>query len=121
KVTTWLTVNAGVRFTHFAGLLQEDVGSPRAGVAIQIPRLKWVLRGAYSRFYHPPPISTVSGPLLNLAVNQGFGFLPLLGERDEQHSVGLTIPIQGWAFDFDYFRNGAHNFFDHTPIGNSNI
>jgi hypothetical protein len=121
KVTTWLTVNGGVRFTHFAGLLQEDVGSPRVGVAIQIPRLKWVLRGAYSRFYQPPPINTVSGPLLDLAVSQGNGFLPLRGERDEQHNVGLTIPLRGWAFDFDYFRTGAHNFFDHNVIGNSNI
>jgi hypothetical protein len=121
KVTTWLTVNGGVRFTHFAGLLQEDVGSPRVGVAIQIPRLKWVLRGAYSRFYQPPPINTVSGPLLDLAVSQGNGFLPLRGERDEQHNAGLTIPLRGWAFDFDYFRTGAHNFFDHNVIGNSNI
>ncbi|HEV3038987.1 MAG TPA: TonB-dependent receptor [Candidatus Angelobacter sp.] len=121
KVTTWLTINGGVRFTHYSGLLQEDVGSPRVGVAIQIPRVKWVLRGAYSRFYQPPPVDTVSGPLLDLAVSQGFAFLPLRGERDEQHNVGLTIPLRGWAFDFDYFRNGAHNFFDHNPIGNSSI
>ena len=29
--------------------------------------------------------------------------------------------MRGWAFDFDYFRTGAHNFFDHDVIGNSNI
>ena len=121
KVTSWLTVNGGIRFTHFAGLLQEDVGSPRLGAAIQIPRLKWVIRGTYSRFYQAPPINTVSGPLLDLAISQGVGFLPLRGERDEQHEIGLTIPLHNWAFDFDYFRTGAHNFFDHNVIGNSNI
>jgi hypothetical protein len=49
------------------------------------------------------------------------GFLPLRGERDEQHDVGLTIPVRGWVFDFDHFRTGAHNFFDHDALGNSNL
>jgi len=121
KVASWLTVNGGVRFTHFSGLIKENVGSPRLGAAIQIPRLKWVIRGAYSRYYQAPPLNTVSGPLLDLAINQGVGFLPLKGERDEQHEVGLTIPVHGWAFDFSHFRTGAHNFFDHNVIANSNI
>ncbi|HEV3315814.1 MAG TPA: TonB-dependent receptor [Candidatus Angelobacter sp.] len=121
KATSWLTVNAGMRFTHFSGTLDENVGSPRLGLAIQIPRLKWVLRGTYSRFYQAPPLSTVSGPLLDLAISQGIAFLPLRGERDEQHEAGLTIPVRGWAFDFDYFRTGAHNFFDHNVLANSNI
>ncbi len=121
KVTTWLTVNGGIRFTHFAGLLKENVGSPRLGAAIQIPRIKWIIRGSYSRFYQAPPLSTVAGPLLDLAVSQGVGFLPLRGERDEQHEVGLTIPVRGWVFDFDHFRTGAHNFFDHDVLANSNI
>ena len=49
------------------------------------------------------------------------GFLPLRGERDEQHDIGLTIPVRGWTFDFDNFRTGAHNFFDHDALGNSNL
>jgi outer membrane receptor protein involved in Fe transport len=121
KLTNWLTLNGGVRFTRFAGLLTETAGSPRAGVAIEIPRLKWVLRGAYSRYYQPPPLDTLSGPLLDLALTQGLGFLPLRGERDEQHEIGLTIPFRGWTIDLDHFRTGAHNFFDHDVIGNSNI
>jgi len=121
KLTTWLTVNGGIRFTHFSGLVQENIGDPRMGVAIKVPKLKWIIRGDYSRFYQAPPINTVAGPLLDLAISQGIGFLPLRGERDEQHEVGLTVPLRGWAFDFDYFRTGAHNFFDHDVLGNSNI
>jgi outer membrane receptor protein involved in Fe transport len=121
QVTKWLSLNAGVRFTRFAGLITETAGSPRAGVAIQIPKLKWVLRGAYSRYYQPPPLDTLSGPLLNVALTQALGFLPLRGERDEQHEVGMTIPLRGWTIDLDHFRTGAHNFFDHDVIGNSNI
>jgi outer membrane receptor protein involved in Fe transport len=80
-----------------------------------------VLRASYSRYYQAPPLSTLSGPLLEFANSQNVGFLPLHGERDEQHELGLTIPLHGWTADFDYFRTGARNFFDHDVIGNSNI
>jgi outer membrane receptor protein involved in Fe transport len=120
KATSWLTLNAGVRFTRFSGLVTETVGSPRLGAAIEIPHLHWVLRGAYSRYYQAPPLDTIS-PDIFTAVDPASGFLPLRGERDEQHEIGLTIPFRNWAFDFDQFRTGAHNFFDHDAIGNSNL
>lgn len=120
KASSWLSLTAGVRFTRFAGLVTETAGSPRLGVAIQIPRLHWVLRGAYSRYYQAPPLDTVSTDVLT-AVSPDQGFLPLRGERDEQHDIGLTIPVRGWVFDFDHFRTGAHNFFDHDALGNSNL
>ncbi len=121
KLTQWLTLNGGVRLTHFSGSLSENAASPRVGAAVRIPRLNWVVRGFYGRYYQAPPLSTVSGPLLAFTLQQGFGFLPLRGERDEQHEVGLAIPLHGWVFDFDHFRTGARNLFDHTVLGNSNI
>jgi outer membrane receptor protein involved in Fe transport len=120
KATSWLALTAGVRLTHFSGLLTETAASPRLGVAIEIPRLHWVLRGAYSRYYQAPPLDTISTEIL-AAVDPATGFLPLRGERDEQHEIGLTIPLRGWVADLDYFRTGAHNFFDHDAIGNSNL
>jgi len=119
--TPWLTLNGGVRLTHFGGRISENAADPRAGVAINIPRLHWVVRGSYSRFYQAPPLDTLSGPLLEFATQQGVAFLPLHGERDEQHEIGLAIPLKGWVADFAYFRTGAHNYFDHDVIGNSNI
>jgi outer membrane receptor protein involved in Fe transport len=121
KILPWLTLNGGVRLTHFSGAISENAASPRAGAAIRIPRLNWVLRGFYGRYYQAPPLSTVSGPLLAFALDQGFGFLPLHGERDEQHEFGLTIPLRGWTFDVDNFHTRARNFFDHNVLGNSNI
>ncbi len=121
KLTSWFTVNGGVRLTHFSGGLNENAASPRAGAAIRVPRLNWVLRGFYGRYYQAPPLATVSGPLLGLALQQGFGFLPLRGERDEQYEVGLAIPLRGWVIDVDRFHTRARNFFDHDVIGNSNI
>ncbi|HET8667235.1 MAG TPA: TonB-dependent receptor, partial [Terriglobales bacterium] len=64
---------------------------------------------------------SVGGPLLELAAQQGFGFLPLRGERDEQHEFGLTIPVLGWTAEITQFRTAAKNFFDHDVLGNSNI
>jgi outer membrane receptor protein involved in Fe transport len=121
KITNWLTLNGGVRLTHFGSTLSENAADPRIGAAIRIPRLNWVLRGFYGRYYQAPPLLTVNGPLLEQAANQGFGFLPLRGERDEQHEFGLAIPLAGWTFDVSNFRTGARNFFDHDVLGNSNI
>ena len=121
RVFSWLTVNGGIRLTHFAGELTENAASPRAGAAIRIPGLGWVVRGFYGRYYQPPPLSTVSGPLLDFALEQGFGFLPLRGERDEQYEAGIAIPFAGWTLDTDYFQTRARNFFDHDVLGNSNI
>jgi hypothetical protein len=121
KLTEWLSVSGGFRATHFSAGLEENAVSPRVGVAVQLPRLGWVLRGSYSRVYQPPPLSTVSGPLLQLALSQGFGFLPLRGERDEQIEAGVAIPVHGWVLDTSLFRTRARNFFDHDVLSNSNI
>lgn len=121
RLTNWFTLNGGVRLTHFNGSLAENAADPRIGAAFQIPKLKWVARAFWGRYYQAPPLVTVSGPLLDLAAQQGFGFLPLRGERDEQREFGLTIPFAGWTFDVDNFRTAAKNFFDHDVLGNSNI
>ncbi len=121
KLTPWLTLNGGVRLTRFGGAISESAASPRVGAALRIPKLNWVLRGFYGRFYQAPPLSTLSGPLLDFATNAGLGFLPLRGERDEEKQFGLSIPIRGWAIDLDNFHTRAANFFDHNVLGNSNI
>jgi hypothetical protein len=121
KAFSWLTLSGGIRLTHFAGGVNENAADPRLGAAIQIPKLKWVLRAAYSYFYQPPPLDTVSGPLLQFAASQGFAFLPLKGERDIQQEYGVTIPIKNWVLSETYFHTGAQNFFDHDALGNSNI
>ncbi|HSC44454.1 MAG TPA: TonB-dependent receptor [Candidatus Acidoferrum sp.] len=121
RAADWLTFNAGLRYTHFSGGVVEDKTDPRIGAAVHIPKLGWVLRAFYGRYYQAPPLTTVSGPLLQFAVGQGFEFLPLHGETDEQREFGLTIPIRGWTLDFSNFQTHALNLFDHDVLGNSNI
>jgi outer membrane cobalamin receptor len=121
SVASWLTVTAGLRQTHFSGGITENATSPRVGAAIQIPSLDWVVRGFYGRFYQGPPLITASGPLLDFVTAQNLGFIPLRGERDEEYQVGVTVPMRGWTFDADRFQTRATNFFDHNPVGNSNV
>lgn len=119
--TSWLTLTAGLRYTHFAGGVTENATSPRVGASVQIPSVKWLVRGFYGRFYQGPPLITASGPLLAFVTAQNLGFVPLHGERDEEYQVGLAVPIRGWTADVDRFKTRATNFFDHNPVGNSNI
>jgi hypothetical protein len=121
KATSWLTLNAGLRQTHFSGGVVENATSPRVGASVRIPKLNWVFRGFYGHFYQAPPLLTASGPLLQFVTNQNLGFVPLHGERDEEHQFGVTIPFRGWTLDADNFLTRANNFFDHNNLNNSDI
>jgi outer membrane receptor protein involved in Fe transport len=121
RVTSWLTLDLGLRLTHYGGLVNENAADPRMGGAIRIPKLNWVLHGYYAYYYQPPPLDSLAGPLLEFALAQGYGFIPLAGERDIQHDIGLAIPWRGWSLEVDNFHTSARNFLDHDVIGNSGI
>ena len=128
KVTSWLTLIAGLRESHFTtsgagtqpGVI-ENATDPRFGVAVRIPRLNWVFHGFYGHFYQAPPLLTATGPLLNLATSQTLTFAPLKGERDEEYQFGVSIPFRGWVLEEDTFQTRARNWLDHNNIGESNI
>jgi outer membrane receptor protein involved in Fe transport len=121
RPTDWLNLSGGLRYTHFGGSVTEDNWSPRLGATVKIPGTAWLARGFWGRYYQAPPLQTVSGPILDLAVQDGFGFLPLNGERDEEWQTGLAIPVSGWDLDLNYFHNAVRNFFDHDALDDSNI
>ena len=121
KPFSWLTLTAGMRPTHFSGGVSENAISPRFGVAAVVPHLHWVFRAFYGHYYQAPPLITASGPLLEFAGANNLGFIPLHGERDEEHQFGVTIPFRGWVLDADNFRTNVVNFFDHNNIGESNL
>ena len=121
KPFSWLTLTAGMRPTRFSGGVTETAISPRFGASVVIPRLHWVCRAFYGHYYQAPPLITASGPLINFAQASNLGFIPLHGERDEEHQFGVTIPYRGWTLDADNFRTNVVNFFDHNNIGESNL
>jgi hypothetical protein len=117
KPFPWLTLSAGMRPTHFSGGMTENAISPRFGVGLIIPRLNWTFRAFYGHYYQAPPLLTVGGPLEQFCNTNNCGFLPLQGERDEEHQFGVTIPYRGWVLDVANFQTNAQNFFDHSCIG----
>jgi outer membrane receptor protein involved in Fe transport len=121
KATSWLTLDLGMRLTHYKGLVNENAADPRVGASVRIPCLRWTLHGYYAYYYQPPPLDSLAGPLLQFAIAQGYGFVPLHGERDIQHDIGVSIPLGGWAVDLDRFHTSAVNFLDHDVIGNSGL
>jgi hypothetical protein len=121
KVTSWLTLIAGLRQSHFTADIVENATDPRFGVAVKIPRLNWVFRAFYGDYYQAPPLVTATDSLASLAGPQGFAFAPLHGERDEEHQFGVTIPFRGWDLDADTFKTRASNWLDHNNIGESNL
>jgi outer membrane cobalamin receptor len=121
KPFSWLTLSAGLRPTRFSGVVSEHAISPRFGATITVPHLRWTFRAFYGHYYQAPPLLAASGALLQLCVQNKCTFIPLQGERDEEHQFGVTIPFRGWTLDADTFRTRAHNFFDHNTIGESNL
>jgi outer membrane cobalamin receptor len=122
KPFSWLTLSVGLRPTHFAGSgVSENAISPRFGATLTVPRLHWTFRAFYGHYYQAPPLLTASGPLEQLCVSNNCKFIPLHGERDEEHQFGVTIPFRGWTLDADTFRTRVRNFFDHNTIGESNL
>jgi outer membrane receptor protein involved in Fe transport len=119
--TSWLTFTAGLRQSRFEGQFTENYTAPRVGAAVRVPRLNWVFRGFYGRFYQPPPLITASGPVLAYADSNNTALAPLHGERDEEHQFGVQIPLHGWLLDADTFKNRVNNFLDHSNIGDSSI
>src|SRR5579871_2188583 len=121
KPFSWLTLMAGMRPTWFSGGVEESAISPRFGAALTVPKLNWTFRAFYGHYYQAPPLITASGPLLEFAQASNLGFIPLHGERDEEHQFGVTIPFRGWTLDADNFETRANNFFDHNNVGESDI
>ncbi len=128
KVTSWLTLIAGLRYSHFAtpgvgtgsGVI-ENATDPRYGISIRVPKINWVFHGFYGDFYQAPPLLTATGPLLDLASSQSLTFAPLRGERDHEFQFGVSIPFFGWVLEEDSFQTRAGNWLDHSNIGESNI
>lgn len=118
RVTHRMTINAGYRFERFSGTLTEYGNSPRVGAAFSVGH-GTVLRASYGRFYQHPQVATVSGPVLEFALQEGVDILPIPGERDQIYEIGYGIPIHGWTLDVDGFYNQTRNAVDHEVLGNS--
>jgi hypothetical protein len=125
RLGQYITLLGGERFSIYSGGYDESATYPRIGATVEIPRLRWVLRGFYGHFFQPAPLLTVSSSVLNYAStlppNMENAFTPLPSERDEEHQFGIFIPYKGWSLDVDTVKNRVNNFLDHSNLGASNM
>jgi hypothetical protein len=121
EATNWLNLSAGLRESRFKASITESANDPRLGATVLVPRLDWVLSAFWGKYYQAPPLETLSGPLVAYATQNDTSFQPLHAERDTERQFGLTIPVKGWTIAADYFITEAKNFFDHNPLGESDI
>lgn len=103
RIVRGVTVIGGLRASQFRA------AAPRIGLALEVPRLHWVFRSFYGRFYQPPPLLTIGGLLVTYAVSQNTALQPLHGERDEEHQFGVQVLLRGWVLDVDTFQTRANN------------
>jgi hypothetical protein len=59
--------------------------------------------------------------LLDFVTAQNLGFIPLRGERDKEYQLGIAVPVYRWVVDVSRFQTRATNYFDHNPVGESNV
>jgi hypothetical protein len=124
RLGQYVTLLGGMRFSSYHAGVNESATYPRIGATVEIPRLRWVLRGFYGHFFQPAPIQTVSQSVLNYASSLPSGentFTPIPSERDEEHQFGIQIPYKGWFLDIDTVKNRVDNFLDHSNLGESNM
>ena len=124
RLGQYITLLGGMRFSVYRAGLDENAAYPRIGATVEIPRLRWVLRGFYGHFFQPAPVETVSSSVLIYAGSLPSGentFTPVPSERDEEHQFGLQIPYKGWLLDVDNFKSRVNNFLDHSNLGESNM
>ena len=124
RLGQYVTLLGGERFSIYRAWLNESATYPRIGATVEIPRLRWVVRGFYGHFFQPAPTLTVSGSVLNYASSLPSGentFTPIPSERDEEHQFGIQIPWKGWFLDVDTVKNRVNNFLDHSNLGESNM
>ena len=123
KPTSWLTLIAGERQNpHFSGTVTEDAAPIHISASLfGYQSSTGSFEPSMATYYQPPPLTSISGPALSFAQNNSDSFIPLHGERDEEHQFGVQIPFHGWLLDADTFQTEAHNFLDHNNIGESSI
>ena len=95
KVTNWLTLTAACASLTSGHHQRKCHRSPRR-CGLRVPHLNWVLRGFYGRTIRlRPSLNGPNSPLWSNRRAARLGFLPVRGERDEQHEFGRDHSLRG--------------------------
>lgn len=123
-----LTINAGLRFDNYRGIVKGTGVQPRIGVSYLIDQTKTILRASYARTMETPYNENLilssspselrgQGGILGMTTDE-----PLHIGRRNQYNVGLKQQIGKYiSIDADYFWKFTQNAYDFNVILNTPI
>ena len=117
------TFSGGLRFDHYALLVDDTGWSPRVAASWHSQPLGLVLHASYDRTFGTPPFENllVSASPATAALNGGF-YLPIQPSRGNYYEGGFT---QSFArhirLDASYFRRDVRNFLDDDLLLNTGV
>jgi hypothetical protein len=117
------TVSGGLRFDHYALLVDDSGWSPRASAAYHVKKLGLVLHASYDRTFGTPPFENllVSGSPATSALNGGF-YLPIHPSRGNYYEGGFTQSLGSHVrLDASYFLRKVSNFLDDDLLLNTGV
>jgi len=117
------TLSLGLRFDHYALLVNESGWSPRAALAWHSRPLGLVLHASYDRTFGTPPFENllVSAAPSTANLNGGF-YLPIRPSRGNYYEAGFTQSIGKRArIDASYFRRDIRDSKDDDLLLNTGV
>ena len=117
-----VTLSAGLRFDHYALLLDDSAFSPRLAASWHVRPLGLVLHASYDRIFGTPPFENLlvsAAPSSRLGV--GF-YLPLKAARGNYYEGGITRALgKQVRLDATYFLRKVSDFKDDDPLLNTGV
>ena len=121
-----LTLNLGLRYDRFQGLLTEDQLSPRAGLVWK-PTPAATIHLGYARNFTPPPLALMgNGALAAFAQTTGAAETtqadPVRTEREHQFDLGAQYVFGGnFTLGIDAYYKLKRNLLDETQFGSTEL
>jgi outer membrane cobalamin receptor len=117
------TISAGVRWDHYALVVDDQAVSPRLGVAWAAPNGSLVLRAAYDRAFQTPAVENLllaSSPDVDAVGNAVR--LPVEPSRGHYFEGGVTAAVGERArIDASAYRRTFHQFADDDVFLNTGV
>jgi outer membrane receptor protein involved in Fe transport len=122
KILPKVTVNYGLRFDQYDGIVSENQVSPRINVVWQAN--DWLtVHAGYSRYFTPPPLAQVNNGAI--AATLGTTAAPALtqndpvrAERAHYFDAGFEVqPLDGLKLGVDAYYKSATNLLDEGQFG----
>ena len=124
KFTRHVVAHVDRRLARHSFLRQrhrERDGSAR-GRPLRIPRLNWVFRAFYGRYYQPPPLVTITGPCsFDLAAPATVTLLAASRRARRRASVRRDDSVSRLGLDIDNFETRGRISSTTTTSANPNL